>query len=351
MDIKTGYLLISDITGYTEFLVQSELKHAKEILDTLLIHGIQAIKAPVQVLNTRGDAILAFVDKKDFLQPQTLLESIQSIYLSFRRQLDFMIFNTTCTCRACANMADLDLKLFLHFGEYIEQQLGDAVELQGADVILVNRLMKNRVKEVTGLRGYALITQAAIQAMDAENLVAEMTRHTETYQHFGEIALRIWDLPAGWEREKKREKAAVSDEQAWIVESIETPASLWKAWDTATDPVQKQIYYDMISVDRVDESGGFAGVGSQYHCVHDMGDVTFTITEWSPPSHFVSDENALGIPIQFTMQFVPTEQGTRIRILYGEPESGEKEELEGLFRGAAREALGRLANLLEDGGV
>ena len=39
MDVKHGYLLITDITGYTEFLVGSELDHAKEILDTLLVTG------------------------------------------------------------------------------------------------------------------------------------------------------------------------------------------------------------------------------------------------------------------------------------------------------------------------
>ena len=84
MEIKKGYLLISDITGYTEFLVQSELQHAKEILDTLLETGIHSIRAPIRVLNTRGDAILAFVAEEDFLQPQTLVDAIKSIYFEYR---------------------------------------------------------------------------------------------------------------------------------------------------------------------------------------------------------------------------------------------------------------------------
>ena len=41
MEVKKGYLLISDISGYTEFLVRSELQHAKEILDTLLETGVK----------------------------------------------------------------------------------------------------------------------------------------------------------------------------------------------------------------------------------------------------------------------------------------------------------------------
>lgn len=57
MEIKNGYLLITDITGYTEFLVDSELLHPKEILDTLLATGINANRAPIRALNTQGDAI------------------------------------------------------------------------------------------------------------------------------------------------------------------------------------------------------------------------------------------------------------------------------------------------------
>ncbi len=347
MEVKNGYLLITDITGYTEFLVESELQHAKEILDTLLITGINAIRAPIRVLNTRGDAILAFVAADEFLQPQSIFESIESIYFDYRRQLQFMILNTTCTCRACANMGGLDLKLFLHYGEYIEQQLGEAVELQGADVILANRLMKNSVKEVTGLHGYALITDAAVQAMGAEDLVTDMIRHTESYDHFGEVTMRIWDLPAAWEVERERSRTPVSEESAWIIESVETEAPPWIAWDVATDPRQKRIYYDMLSVNRTDELGGRAGVGSQYHCIHEMGEVTFTITEWEPPSYFISDELAFGIPVQFTMQFLPSADGTLIRIMYQEPGLGDKDELEPLFREAAQDALSRLAEILK----
>ena len=53
MEVKNGYLLISDISGYTEFLVKSEVQHAKEILDTLLYTGVKSIVPLIRVLNTR----------------------------------------------------------------------------------------------------------------------------------------------------------------------------------------------------------------------------------------------------------------------------------------------------------
>ena len=52
-------------------------------------------------------------------------------------------------------MPALDLKLFLHYGEFIEQMIDEMVDLQGADVILANKLMKNHVKEKTILHGLA----------------------------------------------------------------------------------------------------------------------------------------------------------------------------------------------------
>jgi hypothetical protein len=347
MEVKNGYLLISDISGYTEFLVSSELQHAKEILDTLLQTGVKSTRPPIRVLNTRGDAVLAFVEAGDFLQPQSLLEAIETTYYEFRRQLERMVFNTTCTCKACANMAGLDLKLFLHYGEYIEQRINGAVELQGADVILANRLMKNHVKEVAGLDGYGLITAAAIEAMAAEALVAEMMVHRERYEHFGEVTMRIWDLPSAWEDARKKRREAISFDKAWVAESIETTAPPWMAWDNATDAEQKRKYYDMISVQRVDETPGRVGEGSKYHCRHELGDVTFTITDWNPPWHFVSDEIAFGIPIQFTMQILRAGEGSRIQVMYDEPLEGDKEELEPLFRGASQDALRRLGALLE----
>ena len=55
-----------------------------------------------------------------------------------------------------------------------------------------------------------------------------------------------------------------------------------------------------------------------------------------------------GIPIEFTMQVIPTETGATLRIMYGEPEAGDPHELEPLFRGTAQNALRRLVALLEN---
>lgn len=36
-----------------------------------------------------------------------------------------MVLNNRCQCAACANVSALDLKFFVHYGEFAIQKLGD----------------------------------------------------------------------------------------------------------------------------------------------------------------------------------------------------------------------------------
>ena len=76
--------------------------------------------------------------------------------------------NTTCECNACKNMEELDLKIFLHHGEYINQNFNGTDDLAGSDVNTIFRLMKNSVVDTTSIEAYLLITKSALQAMELE---------------------------------------------------------------------------------------------------------------------------------------------------------------------------------------
>lgn len=348
MDVKKGYLLITDISGYTQFLVESELAHAKEILDSLLATTVESIRAPVRVLNTRGDAVLCFVDEDQFLQPQSLLEAMQRIYFDFRSQLSLMGLNTTCPCNACVNIETLDLKVFVHYGEYIEQDIAGATELQGADVILVNLLMKNSVKETFDLHGYGLVSDAAVAAMDGEHLVGGMHPHLESYEHFENVGMRIWDLPAAWDDSIAKQRTRITDDEAWHILEAETTSPPWIAWDFATDADSKRRFSGLERFERVDGVIGPVTEGAKYHCVHKDFTVELSYTDWDPPGQFTNRSVAGGIPIDATWQFVPIDAvGTRIRILIGEPTVGDKDELEQAAVGPTRMALDQLVDMLE----
>ncbi len=119
---------------------------------------------PLVVSNTQGDAIICYAPEQAFHQPEQLLDVMEQTYFDFRRLLELMEINTTCNCDACINMSSLDLKIFLHYGQYLVQQIGTKTDLQGSDVILAHWLMKNTVMPTVGLSGYGLVTEVALMA-------------------------------------------------------------------------------------------------------------------------------------------------------------------------------------------
>ena len=54
---KKGYFILTDISGYTEFLTRSELDHAQDALQNLFDVQLAHIKHPFVISGFRGDAI------------------------------------------------------------------------------------------------------------------------------------------------------------------------------------------------------------------------------------------------------------------------------------------------------
>lgn len=76
---------------------------------------------------------MTYVPEGSFIQGQTLLESVENLYCAFAHTLEVMHHNATCTCQACATMTKLDLKLFVHYGEYVIQDIRGKAESSGPE--------------------------------------------------------------------------------------------------------------------------------------------------------------------------------------------------------------------------
>ena len=177
---KKGYFILTDISGYTEFLTKSELDHAQDALQNLFDAQLAHIKYPFVISGFRGDTIFMYVPETNICEPQTILEALENLFFVFADARRQMIYNTTCTCRACQNMSRLDLKMVIHYGEYVIQKLGDREELLGADVIVPHRMLKNDVIEKTGIESYALFSDAAVEASKLSQLAYPLVPHSET---------------------------------------------------------------------------------------------------------------------------------------------------------------------------
>ena len=121
--LQSGFLLIADITGYTVFLSESELEHAEDSLRSLIDLLIEHTQVPLVISRLEGDAVISYALDGSFLQGQTLVEMIENTYLAFRQALELMILNTNCTCNACRNLVNLDLKVIVHHGTFMLQAL------------------------------------------------------------------------------------------------------------------------------------------------------------------------------------------------------------------------------------
>jgi hypothetical protein len=319
MAIESGYFFITDITGYTQFLAHSELDHAKEILDALFESILDNLEPPLIVSNTQGDAIITYAPEHAFLQPRQLLDTMEKTYFNFRRRLNLMELNTTCTCDACINMSALDLKIFIHKGDYLVQEIGRQRDLQGSDVILAHLLMKNSVLEKTGLPGYGLVSEVALSSMGIDGEADGLIAHIENYEHYGDVKLFIYDLRQAWKVEKARSRRVVTAGDAIAQAKTFVPVPPWIAWDYVADVGNKTRFFDMIRITRTDSQGGREGIGTSYHCQHRNGDIYYLYVDFDPPNYLTIEAKAFGLTSLITMRFTAVEGGSNFEILYGLP--------------------------------
>ncbi len=322
---QQGFLLIADITGYTMFLTRSELEHAQGILDALFKSIFAEIKAPIILSNLQGDAALTHLPDVDLPQRQFPLDAIERIYCSFSHALAAMRVNTTCTCNACRNMNQLDLKFFLHHGPYATQLMAGRTELQGAEVIRLHRLMKNSVTAETGIKAYALVTGQAADAIGLPDFFAATTRHVEKSGDFGDTVCYVYDLAPIYARWRASRRIMVLSDEPLAFESMECdlPVPPAIAWAYVTD-VEKKIRWQH-GLDGMTMTGlarGRIGPGATQHCAHGKDSTIHDIVDWRPFDYVTWHIRLpMGAIVRQTAELTPLDNGgTHLSLRCAKPE-------------------------------
>lgn len=344
-----GYFILTDISGYTEFLTKSELDHAQEALQNLFDAQLKEIKHPFKISGYRGDAIFMYVPEADFCEPQSFLEALEKLYIIFADTQRQMIYNSTCSCRACKNLPKLDLKMVIHYGEYVIQKLGDREELLGADVIIPHRMLKNQVIEQTGIVSYALFSEPAASVSLLSSLAYPLIQHSETYEHIGEIKMQVLDLHKVWEREQEKQRFTVSIEDSWLTLEWETHHPLSTVWEYLTTPRLEKQWASYDSVERTDSLGGRMQTESTYHCAH--GDLHFynKILDWKAFEYVSLEQNiSVGIKLIETRRLQTlTTNGTKLTVTILQPNPIPPEEQRQFLIGGFNDYVGGLFKQLD----
>jgi uncharacterized protein YndB with AHSA1/START domain len=315
--VREGYLLLADITGYTAFLTGTELEHANAIVRELTTLVRERLSPPMRFLKLEGDAVFSHADENSFDDGERLLELIETCYFDFSNRLVDMERETTCRCAACASMGSLDLKFVGHFGTYVIETEGDREDLAGPDVILVHRLLKNTVSDGGGPKAYAYLTESCLGRMPQS---FELPSHSESDESFGPITGGVHDLKPVVARMRDARRVHIGSEEADLEISFgEHPFPPAVVWQYFVDP-EKRLRWQPLqtAIENRPNAEGRLGPGASSHCAHGVGgDALREYLDWRPYSHFTNRFTPLGrgphlFPGIETFEFIPTDTGTRV---------------------------------------
>ncbi len=190
-ETKHGFLVLADISGFTEFLTVTELEHGPAVIAELLEEVIRRISPPLDIQGIEGDAVFALGLHGKVLPPASLLDVLHAGFTGFRERQKELQADDSCSCNACVNIGKLRLKAIGHYGTFLEHTVGGHAQTAGSDVILAHRLLKNGVPQKAD---YALLTLPALKYMDVDPGRLGLLPHTERYEHFGDVECFVADL-------------------------------------------------------------------------------------------------------------------------------------------------------------
>ena len=174
---QNAILFIPDISGFTEFVHNTDIYHSRHIISELLELLIDHNTINLELAEIEGDALFLY-KIEDHVDLNAIRQQVKAMYLAFHKHLKRYEFQRICNCGACSSAYNLSLKFIVHYGEIEFITVKDSKKPYGSNVIKVHRLLKNEVP----LEEYAMFTEtlASETFNEASNIL------TGTYD-FGSI--------------------------------------------------------------------------------------------------------------------------------------------------------------------
>lgn len=343
-------LVIADISGYTGYLAGSELEHAQDVLTDLMETVVRSVRPVLRLAKFEGDAVFTYAPE-DTLDASMLLDTVEGAFFTFQKRQRNIRQATTCQCNACVQIPTLTLKFVAHHGSLVRQRIMGREELAGTDVIVVHRLLKNTVTEALGLRGYALLSAACVEAMGIDAAATGIRPHRETYEHIGEVPAYVHDLEARWRAEQDSRRVFVAPDDAEVALDVLLPAPPPVVWEWMASPPRRVQW--QAGADRVDQTirGGRRGVGTTNHCVHGQEAIVEEVLDYRPFDYFTIQTAVPGGGLVFTYHLEPSAEGTVLHCRMQRIRSKKVREawtvLGPQWEQSARVSIANLARLLE----
>lgn len=192
MELKSIFIIIVDISGYTRFIKRHKvsLLHAEKIIGELMESILDIVQNPVVAHEILGDAVSLYAEDTgdpgfaDDLYKQTL-----EYFKAFQEKEASLISNCmVCDCDACVEIGKLKLKAILHFGEVAFTKVKKMQKISGENVILAHRLLKNSIPS----NEYILLTSSFVEKCEALDLSSiEFQNYTERCEGIGPVNIVV----------------------------------------------------------------------------------------------------------------------------------------------------------------
>jgi hypothetical protein len=260
-----GTFVLADIGGYTSFLNDVGIEHAKEITTHLFNSLLKCNHGRWKVANIEGDCVFFYREGRE--EPEGLIEHVGKLYEDFLRGTIEIAQRASCPCGACTRTNDLRLKFIVHAGEFDTQKIGGRVELIGSDVVLAHRLLKNTApyaEYVLSTNGYSSLEGVTDLPRAAGN---------DTYDDVGSVEYTSLDLGPLRARFLKSLEFYLDEASAQLVvrKRIDAPPDV--VWSIMTDMSTRPEWTKLgSSVERFEFVQGEHGhPGEIYRCLHKGG--------------------------------------------------------------------------------
>lgn len=184
-------ICIPDISGFTEFLSQTEVELSSKIIPSLLNQIIYTNKIGLKVSEIEGDAVLFFKTGK-LPSLEKLMDQCKLFYTEFYKQLNVLREEN----KEATIPEILGLKIILHYGQEIAlTKVGNSIKLLGEDLVVAHRLLKNKIR----MDEYVLLTEGLMDYYKESNLDnifdwAPLKTNFTEYDHVGKIKYHYVNL-------------------------------------------------------------------------------------------------------------------------------------------------------------
>ena len=307
-ELHRGYLLLADIAGFTAFLADSELDHAQAILEQILEALVTNLTPTMSLSEVEGDAVFVYGLESRVTRGELIVELVEATYAAFRDLQRNMLRNATCPCRACRSIKELDLKFVTHFGEFAFRQVAGRKAPIGSSVNIAHRLLKNRITESTGWRGYALFSEAALDQIQLSPTGVHALE--ESYENLGTIRTFSYDLQRRYEEILAQRSVALTadDAHAELTYDFDMPPAV--VWDWLNDTTKRTRWMqgsNWLPKVRID---GRTQSGAKNHC--SAFHVMEHILDWHPFEYYTVRFVGGSLNALATITLEPLQSGTRV---------------------------------------